>query len=72
MLTRIDLQHSIHFDKENHFCAGEMREGVVDLDSFFRYQLMVVANQLLITGDQFVTTFLMFGPKPTIIIVNHS
>jgi len=33
---------------------------------FCRYQLMAVANRLLLTGNQFVTTFLVLG-----IIVNH-
>jgi hypothetical protein len=30
----------------------------------------VVTNQLLLTGDQFVATFLMLGQKP-IIIIRH-
>jgi hypothetical protein len=30
---------------------------------FCHYQLTVVANQLLLTGNQFITTFIMLGPN---------
>ncbi len=54
------------------FRAWEMHKVVVDLDSFCHIQLTVIANWLLLTGSQCVTTLLMFGLKPTIIVVNHS
>jgi len=44
-----------------------MHESVDDLDSFIcHYQLTVVANQLLLSGDKFVATFLMMGQKPIV------
>jgi hypothetical protein len=69
--TNVAAFHS-HDNKEKCFWIWEMHEGVVDLIHFCYYQLTVVTNQLLLTGNQFITTFMMLGPKPAAIsIVNH-
>ncbi len=39
---------------------------------FCHYQQTVVANGLLLNGNQFITIFLTLGLKPTIVIANHN
>ncbi len=57
-------------NKESGFAFRETREGVVTLIHFFRcYQLMIVANQLLLIDNFFIATFSMLGPKSIVIAV---
>ncbi len=46
--------------------ARETQKSVDDLDSYCHYQLTVVTNQLFLTSDKCITTFLTLDLKPIV------
>ncbi len=58
--------------KKTVFAFEKFTRVKLTLNRVCHYQLTVVANWLLLTGNQFVATFSMLGPKPIAIVVNHN